>query len=274
MHLARRTCCLLAVAAITVSSAAAQRPLPKHYYLSLGDSFAYGIQPDKAARGLPPSGFHTGYTDVLAVRLRALNPKLEVVNYSCPGESTITFARGRCEWLAEGKKLHDPFRTTQMLAALDFLRAHKGQVSPITLTLWGNDVFPAFDSCKDFACIKARAPKVVASFSTRFGSILQQLRNAAPGATIVVTGAWNFDTDHIRETKDLYRRLNTAMRSKATAVKARFADVQPLFNPAGSAAAYKARVCAYSFICAKDDPHPTDAGYRAYAAAILAASGY
>ena len=273
--MALRPLSLLTVALIAVSVAgAAQHSRPGHYYLSLGDSLAYGIQPDKAERGLPPSGFRTGYTDVVAARLRALNPNVEVVNYGCPSESTTTFAHGRCEWLTEGKRLHDPFRTTQMQAALAFLRAHKGQVSPITLTLWGNDVFPALETCKDFACIQSRAPKVVASFSARFGRILKQLRAAAPGATMVVTGAWNFDADHVRETKDLYRRLNTAMRANAAAVKALFADVQPLFNPPGSAAAYKARVCAYSFICSKDDPHPTDAGYRAYAAAILVASGF
>src|SRR5581483_11882434 len=104
---------LLAAAAIAGSAAGAQ---PKHYYLSLGDSLAYGEQPVKV--GLPPSAVRTGYTDVVAKRLRALNPKLEVVNYGCPGESTVTYVRGRCEWLAEGRKVHDPFPTTQEAAAI------------------------------------------------------------------------------------------------------------------------------------------------------------
>jgi len=266
MRVAGITC---AVALLLAATAGAAGPRPQHYYLSLGDSFAYGIQPTKVS--LPPSAMKTGYTDVVAERLRELNPKLEVVNYGCPGESTVTYVRGRCEWLSEGRKLHNPFAATQEKAALAFLHAHKGQVSPITLTLWGNDVFPAFDSCKNFACVQKRTPKVVAAFAARLGPILQRLRAAAPAATIVVTGTWNFDLDHMKETAALYRLLDTAIRSKAAAAKARFANMRPLFNPPTG---IKARVCAYSFICSADDPHPTDAGYRAYARAILAVAGY
>jgi len=268
---AGRTLTLLVIALVAVSTAAAGQPVPEHYYLSLGDSLAYGMQPDKAARGLPPSGFSTGYTDVVANRLRALNPKLEVVNYSCPGESTVTYVRGHCEWLTEGKKLHDPFPTTQEQAALAFLRTHKGEVSPITLTLWGNDIFPAFDTCRTLACIKTRAPKVLTAFIGRFAPIIARLRAAAPDATIVVTGPWNFDAPSLKVLAGLYGELDAAMRRAATAAGARFADVRPLFNPSVGT---KARICAYSFICSADDPHPTDAGYRAYAKAILAAAGY
>jgi hypothetical protein len=38
--------------------------------------------------------------------------------------------------------------------------------------------------------------------------------------------------------------------------------------------AQKARLCALTLICSKGDPHPTDAGYRALADALMAASGY
>jgi hypothetical protein len=48
----------------------------------------------------------------------------------------------------------------------------------------------------------------------------------------------------------------------------------PVFDPAGSLAVKKARICKLTFICTKGDPHPTDAGYRAMAGAFWAASGY
>src|SRR5262245_18377386 len=98
---------LLAAGSLLVIAAegAAVEQTPKTFYLALGDSIAYGIQPGKADRGLPPSGYRTGYVDVFAARLRKLSPKLRVVNYSCPGESTITYVRGSCPWLAEGRKL-------------------------------------------------------------------------------------------------------------------------------------------------------------------------
>jgi hypothetical protein len=67
---------------------------PKSYYLALGDSIAYGMQPNKYDQGLPPSGYRTGYVDVFAKRLRQISPKIRVINYSCPGESTVSFVRG------------------------------------------------------------------------------------------------------------------------------------------------------------------------------------
>lgn len=269
---------LVAVAFVALSAAAAAKPpVPKHYYLALGDSLTYGIQPDKVSRGLPPSAFNTGFVDVFAARLRGLNPQLEVVNYGCPGESTVTFTRGKCPWLAEGGKLHNPFPGTQMQAALAFLRAHSGQVSPITVTLLGNDVIPAFDSCQVsvfLSCVRSRAPKVIVSYAARLASILQRLRSAAPSAVIIVTGGWNFDVDRPQLTNPLWRPLNAAARREATSAKARFADLMPVFNPPGTTAAQKARLCAYTFICSADDPHPKDVGYRAIATAIFSASGY
>jgi hypothetical protein len=106
-------------------SAAATGASPERYYLALGDSIAYGIQPAKVRAGAPPSGFDSGFVDVFSARLRGLAPKVRVVNYSCPGESTKTFIAGGCPWLAEKRQLHDPFRVAQLTAALSFLRAHR-----------------------------------------------------------------------------------------------------------------------------------------------------
>jgi hypothetical protein len=47
----------------------------------------------------------------------------------------------------------------------------------------------------------------------------------------------------------------------------------PVFNAPGTPGAQKARLCRLTFICAKGDPHPTDAGYRAMAAAVMRAAG-
>src|SRR4029079_1373341 len=95
---------------VSVAATAALGPVyqtPQAYYLALGDSLAYGMQPDKAAAGAPPARYDTGYVDVFAARLRKLTPKLQVVNYGCPGESLTTFAKGRCPWLTGARKLHD-----------------------------------------------------------------------------------------------------------------------------------------------------------------------
>ena len=265
-----------AVAALAVGATAwSASPPPGRYYLALGDSIAYGIQPAKVSAGLPPTGFRTGYVDVVAGRLRTLAPKLRVVNYSCPGESTKTFVAGGCPWVARGEKLHDPYAGAQLGAALSFLNAHRGEVSPITLTLWGNDVAELSDACNgELACVEKRAPRAMAQYAARMTAILRRLRSAAPTASIVVTGVWNTDVANLRKTDPLFRSLNATIARVAARARARFADTLPIFNPQGSVAREKARICSLTFVCAQRDDHPTDAGYRAIAKAVLAAGGY
>jgi len=261
------------------TSGTVQQPvyqLPQSYYLALGDSIAYGFQPAKQRAGLPPSRFNTGYVDVFAARLRTIAPKIQVVNYGCPGESTKTFTHGGCSGRGDVKGLHDAYQGSQLDAALAFLRAHPGQVSPVTLTLFGNDWFPlVFDTCKgNVACVRKRAPNEIASFGSRLTSILERLRAAAPTTEIIVTGAWNIDPDQLQQLSPIYRSLEASIARAATAAHARVAKMLPVFNPPGSLRTQRARLCALTFICSKGDPHPTDAGYRVMADAHLAASGY
>jgi lysophospholipase L1-like esterase len=248
---------------------------PQRYYLALGDSMTYGFQPTKQP-GARPSAFNTGYVDLFAARLRKLSPKIQVVNYGCPGESTVTFSRGGCPGFAEGFKLHDAFRGAQLKAAEFFLRARPGQVSPITVTLWGNDWFPVLlDKCKgQLTCVRRRGPSAIASIGSRLQSILQRLRAAAPTAEIIVTGAWNPDPNQLEELEQIYRSLDASIARAATTSGARVARMQPVLNPPGSLRTRRTRLCALTFICAKGDPHPTDAGYRAMAEAFMTASGY
>jgi lysophospholipase L1-like esterase len=189
-----------------------------------------------------------------------------VVNYGCPGESARTFIGGGCPWLAGKGRLHNSFKGSQLAAALAFLRAHHGRVSPITLTLWGNDLFDEFaPACKgDLACIRLHSRAGLARFESRLGSIVGKLRAAAPKGQIIITGAWDFDVEHHAKTDPLFRSID--------AIIARVAKMYPVFSP--TPATLKAKVCALTFICTKGDPHPTDAGYRAMAAAFLKASGY
>jgi lysophospholipase L1-like esterase len=268
----------LALAACLLAVGAAAQPAvssPRSYYLALGDSVAYGAQPAKMSAGLPPSGFNTGYVDVFAARLRTIAPKIRVVNYSCPGESTKSFVAGGCSGRGDVKGLHSSFKGAQLDAALAFLRAHPGQVSPITLTLWGNDFVEIADACKgDLACVQAHAPRAFAQLGSRLTSIVKQLRTAAPNAVIILTGAWNFIVDDLEHTDPLLRSVDATIARSAAAGKARFAKLFPVFNPQGTISRERARVCTLTFICSKDDVHPTDAGYRAIAAAVWAASGY
>jgi lysophospholipase L1-like esterase len=251
--------------------AASQGPVyqpPQSYYLALGDSMAYGFQPTKA--NAPPSAVKTGYVDIPGARFRKLSPQIKVVDYGCPGESAATFARGGCDWLKHGGKIHSPFRGAQLTAALAFLRAHPGKVSPITMTLWGSDVFP-------LSAQGSHAQSAISSFAKRFSAILKQLRAAAPNAEIIVSGAWTIEADKLAKVEPLYRAVDAAIRRSAATSRVRVADISAALEGTGSAKARQARLCSLTFYCTngtKGDPHPTDAGYRAMAAAFLAASGY
>lgn len=252
-------------AAVVSQSALPVYKPPQRYYLALGDSMTYGLQPTKVKPGARPSDFKTGYVDLFAARLRKLSPKITVVNYGCPGESTVTFARGG--WHCDGVKLHDSFRGSQLKAAVSFLRAHPGQVSPITLALWGGDLAPL--SAKG-----TQARSAIASFASRFAPILQQLRAAAPTAEIIVIGAWNPEADRLKQMEPLYRLVDAAIARAAAASHSRVANMFAALNGRGDAKAQQARLCRLTFYCSQGDPHPTDAGYRAMADAFMTASGY
>ena len=74
--------------------------------------------------------------------LRKLSPKIAGRQLRMSRRIQRDVHQGWLPLLREGGKLHDPFRGAQLKAALAFLKAHRGQVSPITLTLWGNDLAP------------------------------------------------------------------------------------------------------------------------------------
>src|SRR5262249_29551204 len=159
---------------------------------------------------------------------------------------------GGCPWLARRGSLHDPFDGPQLKAALAFLHAHSGQVSPITVTLWANDITEFADTCSGkLSCIRAGAPRALSRFAARRASILARLRAAAPNADIVVTGAWNDDLQTFSQTDSLYRALDATIERVAAGAKARFAQVLPAFNPPGKAR--RARLCALTYLCSRAD---------------------
>jgi lysophospholipase L1-like esterase len=260
--------------AATASEQAKFNP-PKSYYLALGDSVTFGFQSAKWFPGAAPTMFDTGYVDVFAARLRLIRPGITTVNYGCPGESTESFLTGPCLVKAAGLLLHDDYVGAQVEAAMAFLRSHPGDVSPITLTLWGNDVRIFTESCAgDIDCIQNGAPAVIARFAANLATILHQLRAAAPDAEIIVTGAWSTFIGAFDVADPLIMALNDEIARTVTSQRARFADVFPVFNPQGDPVAETAAICALTLLCTQGDSHPSDAGYHAISDAVFDVSGY
>jgi lysophospholipase L1-like esterase len=118
------------------------------YYLSLGDSLSQGVQPDLAGASLPTQ---QGYPDQLYAALHVGDPGLRLVKLGCSGETTHTMIHGGiCSYPAG----------SQLAEAARFLRAHRGQVSLITIDIGANDP----DSCISRPSIGAVASCVTRSF--------------------------------------------------------------------------------------------------------------
>jgi lysophospholipase L1-like esterase len=285
-----RLICMLAVLAAVLIAPAAQAAKtapkvvpPKQHYLALGDSLAFGFQQDKFNALFPnedPAAFNTGYVDVFATQLQGIRHNIQTTNYGCPGEWTDSFlGAAPCPYPFA---LHDPFSGSQMDAAEAFLRAHPHQTSPITIDIGGNDVLHEVSACTanpapypdTLTCVAAQTPATAAHIAQNLRMILGNLRDRAPKTEIIVIGLYNALAPQFGTSSDaLAELLNGAMADAASDYGARFADPLPVFNPPGPNEI--PTVCALVAVCGPlHDIHPTDAGYRALADVVFAASGY
>ncbi|MFC1415171.1 SGNH/GDSL hydrolase family protein [Streptacidiphilus cavernicola] len=140
-------------------------PAPPHYYVSLGDSLAAGYQPDSN------TNTSKAYTDQLYAKLKKQDPRLVHIKLGCSGETTGTLINGGiCSY---------PGATSQLDAAVKFLRAHRGEVRYVTLDIGANNV----DGCLtggtiDQACTTAG----VATVATQLPQIARALHRAGGDA--------------------------------------------------------------------------------------------
>ena len=104
--------------------------------------------------------------------------------------------------------------------------------------------------------------------------ILPALRSAAPNAEIIVTGAPDTFVNALAFTDPLYQSFNSSVAEAASAERVQFADPFPVFNPQGDLTAEVQAICTLTLLCAQNDGHPSDAGYRALADLIFDASEY
>ncbi|HWX43692.1 MAG TPA: SGNH/GDSL hydrolase family protein [Solirubrobacteraceae bacterium] len=254
------------------------RPIPTPTtYLALGDSLAFGYSQAKFNSLLPneePSKYNTGYVDDFGRVLRLFDHTLQIVNDGCPGETTESFIKGPCPYVAEGFPLHHPYSggpgSSQLSDALGYLGLHPGTVNPITIDIGANDALGLIEgTCKfEPACIAAGAPATFAHVGANLGLILGELRAAAPHAQIVVLGLYNPFGETIPGGDLLTGELNEVMASVAAGVGARFADPLPVFNPSGTQE--HRTICLLTNMCTPlVDIHPTDLGYAVLGGLVL-----
>src|SRR4029077_15235111 len=108
-------------ATTTVQLVAREPPHPR-YYVALGDSMAAGY-------GAPPG---QGYLGGLFGHYGPRIPGLTLANFACSGEATSSMiGRSHCSYAG--------FKS-QLAPALSFLRAHRSDVSLVTIDVGWNDL--------------------------------------------------------------------------------------------------------------------------------------
>lgn len=256
----------------SLPSAAATAPVT---YLAIGDSLAYGMQIGKLQReiahdAVSAKSFDTGYVDVLAAQLRTTIPNLDVVDFGCPGETTASFLAGPCAYATSGKPfgksplpLHDAYAGAQFAATLAYLNDHP-EVRTITIDLGINDLRAVELACAAGAnfdrCVMDRWTLARPQTEKNLRDIFSRLRRAAPSATIVALGYYNWLAVTAPGTDRTVEDLDTTIAGAAARAKVRFVNPFDAFNRTGNE---RTRLCELTFFCGVPrDLHPTDAGYR------------
>jgi lysophospholipase L1-like esterase len=256
---------------------------PRNLYVSLGDSYASGYQPDV---GNTTNGFAYQVPELAADR----GYDLELVNFACAGatsESMLRVAGCPPERLGPDGVSYDD--APQAAAAEAFVAEHADEIDLITVSIGGNDVTACVTAPDPIPCITTAMTAV----STNLPALLQGLRAAAGpdvpivGLTypnVVLAGMLSPDPAD-RQLADLsvvaFRSLiNPALRTMYEAVDATFIDVTEAsgsygaltetttVEPYGEIPTPVARICELTFMCDRQDIHPTTVGYTLIATLV------
>jgi lysophospholipase L1-like esterase len=165
---------LVLVALPGVSLAAPSKVSPasatsRPYYLSLGDSYSIGYQP--GIGGTP------GFAAYVAKKL-----KMQTENFGCGGATTTSMTQtdGCGDPASENAVAYS--NETQEQAALDFIAAHPGTVSLITVSIGGND----FDGCSTAPCVEGAMPTMESNIKSLVSSLSSALSAASDTSARII----------------------------------------------------------------------------------------
>jgi lysophospholipase L1-like esterase len=233
------------------------RNIAPKQYLALGDSLAFGYQPNK--------DFIHGYTDLLAQRLQK-EGVFTYANMACPGETSTTFT----EECPQSNLRKYPYQGSQLQAAVHYIKQYPDQVSLVTLTIGANDVlrFISPTTCQvDEAGFKSALTVLDANLKEIILPRLEEALKVKGKMTdhLLVTNYYNPFQNLCSNTLQYIKTLNTHLANDVEGV----GKIVDVFSAFGGATTPNQHLCTYTWICSQyQDIHPTDEGYKVIADAI------
>lgn len=294
----RRIATTIAVATVvaTAAMAGAAPALAAHrttaatsattYYLSLGDSLAQGVQPNKSGASVETN---KGYPNQLFTALHMTNPTLKLVKLGCPGETTGTMINGGICKYPTG---------SQLKQAAAFLGKHQGHVQLITIDIGANDLNPCVVLTtvkKIVKCLNKVLPKVQANLE----AIMNTLSSAQGSSGLPPTIGMNYYVPELanwlkgtpaaktlaKDSVTLGQAFGTLLSGVYTSFHAKVADVFDAFQSTvpftkkvetaafGKIPLAVAYICSYTWECAAPPVGPNEhaniLGYGVIANAFL-----
>lgn len=235
---------------------------PEARYLALGDSLAFGLQPD--------ADFSHGYADDFMSNLSRHGVKY-LANMACPGETSSSFINGWCSGFLLRKY---PYIGSQLAAAIAYLKEYRGQVSPVTLDIGAGDLTDDID--KSTCAISSSFAEHLATIDANVHTILTQLRavmtiNGHMTGDIVMMNYYDPDQNICPKTVPYMQMVN---RHLAADVQG-FGIIVDVFGAFGGAGVPNNNICTYTWMCSIfKDIHATRQGYSVMASAFENSTGY
>jgi len=271
-----------ALAVVATGCTSSSSATPPRYYVSLGDSYAVGYQPS------PVPGATPGYTAYVATATH-----LRLANFGCAGATSVSILNAPgCSGTVAASSAVAYDASPQATAAEAFIRAHKGSIGLVTVSIGGNDVTKCATALSPIACFFSS----VGTAETNITALARGLRSAAgPGVPIigltypdVLLGLWvhparSPDQALARISVTGFQSdLNPALEHAYDGAGARFVDITaatgayaPLFelttlDPYGEIPVAVAQVCKLTWYCTLGSIHANTEGYTFIGRQIVA----